>query len=82
MLGGLRLFKEKDDAEVIKGYPHLIRNAILVNATTDKSSHNPIFKDTPDPEGDMKPFVASYKYMPANMGEGKQSSYESVTSFR
>ena len=29
-----------------------------------------------------KPFVASYKYMPANMGEGKQSSYESVTSFR
>jgi len=30
----------------------------------------------------MKPFVASYKYMPANMGESKQASYESVTSFR
>jgi len=82
MLGGFRLFKEKDDDEVIKGYPHLIRNAILGNATDDKSSHIPIFKDTPEPEGNMKPFVASYKYMPANMGEGKQSSYESVTSFR
>ena len=30
----------------------------------------------------MKPFVASYKYMPANMGENKQSSYEAVTSYR
>jgi hypothetical protein len=82
MLGGFRLFKEKDSDEVTKEYPHLIRNAILENATDDKSSHIPIFKDTPEPEGDMKQFVASYKYMPANMGEGKQSSYESVTSFR
>jgi len=82
MLGGFRLFKEKDSDDVIKNYPHLIRNAILGNATNDKSSHIPIFKDTPEREGDMKPFVASYKYMPANMGEGKQSSYESVTSFR
>ena len=30
----------------------------------------------------MKPFVASYKYQPANIGEGKQSSYEAVTSYR
>ena len=82
MLGGFRLFKEKDDDEVIKEYPHLIRNAILGNATNDKSSHIPIYKDTPEPEGDMKPFVASYKYMPANMGENKQSSYEAVTSYR
>jgi len=82
MLGGFRLFKEKDDDEVIKEYPHLIRNAILGNATTDKSSHIPIFNDTPEIDPEMKPFVASYKYMPANMGESKQSSYESVTSFR
>jgi len=67
---------------VAKDYPHLATNAILETATNDKSSHIPIFKDTPEREGDMKPFVASYKYMPANMGEGKQSSYESVTSFR
>ncbi len=82
MLGGFRLFKEKEDDEVIKGYPHLIRNAILGNATNDKSSYIPIFKDTPERDENMKEFVASYKYMPANMGEGKQSSYESVTSFR
>jgi hypothetical protein len=30
----------------------------------------------------MKPFVASFKYRPANMGEKKQSSYEAVTSFK
>jgi len=82
MLGGFRLFKEKDDDEVIEGYPHLIRNAILGNATDDKSSHIPIFKDTPEIDPTMKPFVASYKYMPANMGENKQSSYEAVTSYR
>jgi len=84
MLGGFRLFKEKyeDGAAVAKDYPHLATNAILETATNDKSSHIPIFKDTPEREGDMKPFVASYKYVPANMGESKQSSYESVTSFR
>jgi len=84
MLGGFRLFKEKyaDGAAVAQDYPHLATNAILETATTDKSSHIPIFKDDPEPEGNMKQFVASYKYMPANMGEGKQSSYESVTSFR
>ena len=82
MLGGFRLFKEKDDGEVIKEYPHLIRNAILGNATNDNSSHIPIFKDTPESDPTMKPFVASYKYMPANMGENKQSSYEAVTSYK
>ena len=84
MLGGFRLFKEKyeNGAAVAKDYPHLATNAILETATNDKSSHIPIFKDDPEPEGNMKKFVASYKYMPANMGEGKQSSYESVTSFR
>ena len=82
MLGGFRLFKEKDSDTVAKEYPHLKVNAILETATTDNSSHIPIYKDTPEIEQDMKPFVASYKYMPANMGESKQSSYESVTSFR
>ena len=84
MLGGFRLFKEKyeNGAAVAKDYPHLATNAILETAINDKSSHIPIFKDDPEPEGNMKKFVASYKYMPANMGEGKQSSYESVTSYR
>jgi len=82
MLGGFRLFKEEEEDIVQAKYPHLIRNAILETATTDKSSHIPIFKDNPEIEANMKKFVASYKYMPANMGEGKQSSYESVTSFR
>ena len=65
-----------------KDYPHLKRNAILETATSDNSSHIPIFNDTPEIDPDMKPFVASYKYMPANMGENKQSSYEAVTSYR
>ena len=84
MLGGFRLFQEKytDGAAVSKDYPHLKVNAILEDATDDKSSHIPIFNDTPVRDPTMKPFVASYKYMPANMGENKQSSYESVTSFR
>ena len=82
MLGGFRLFKEKDSGVVAEEYPHLAINAILETATTDNTSHIPIYKDDPEIEEDMKPFVASYKYMPANMGEGKQSSYESVTSFR
>ena len=33
MLGGFRLFKEKEADDVIKNYPHLERNAILENAT-------------------------------------------------
>jgi len=84
MLGGFRLFQEKygDGTAVEKDYPHLKRNAILETATNDNSSHIPIFNDTPEIDPEMKPFVASYKYMPANMGESKQSSYESVTSFR
>ena len=84
MLGGFRLFTEKygDGITVAKDYPHLERNAILETANEDKSSHIPIFNDTPEPDADMKPFVASYKYIPANMGESKQSSYESVTSFK
>ncbi len=84
MLGGFRLFQEKyaDGATVSKDYPHLAVNAILEDATNDNSSHIPIFDDTPVKDPTMKPFVASYKYMPANMGEGKQSSYESVTSYR
>ena len=82
MLGGFRLFKEKDSDTVAKDYPHLAINAILETATIDNTSHIPIYKDDPEIEEDMKPFVASYKYMPANMGESKQSSYESVTSFR
>jgi len=82
MLGGFRLFKEKDSGVVAEEYPHLAINAILETATIDNTSHIPIYKDDPEIEEDMKPFVASYKYMPANMGESKQSSYESVTSFR
>jgi len=84
MLGGFRLFQEKyeDGVAIEKDYPHLKVNAILETATTDNSSYIPIYKDDPEPEGDMKPFVASYKYIPANMGEGKQSSYEAVTSYR
>ena len=84
MLGGFRLFKEKyeNGAAVAVDYPHLAVNAILEDATNDKSSHIPIFDDTPVIDPNMKKFVASYKYMPANMGEGKQSSYESVTSYR
>jgi hypothetical protein len=58
MLGGFRIFKEKDDGEVINEYPHLIRNAILGNATDDKSSYIPIYKNTPEREGDMKKIVA------------------------
>ena len=84
MLGGFRIFQEKytNGAAVAEDYPHLAVNAILETATNDNSSHIPIFNDTPEIDPDMKPFVASYKYMPANMGENKQSSYESVTSFR
>ena len=84
MLGGFRLFQEKyaNSAEVSKDYPHLAVNSILENATNDNSSHIPIYSDEILDDPDMKPFVASYKYMPANMGEAKQSSYESVTSFR
>jgi len=82
MLGGFRLFKEKDSDVVAEEYPHLAINAILETATTDNTSHIPIYKDDPEIEEDMKPFVASYKYMPANMGENKQSSYEAVTSYR
>ena len=84
MLGGFRLFQEKyaDGVAVAKDYPHLAVNAILKTATDDKSSHIPIYSDEILDNPDMKPFVASYKYMPANMGEGKQSSYESVTSYR
>ena len=84
MLGGFRLFQEKytDGAAVAKDYPHLAVNAILEDATNDNSSHIPIYNDDVVIDPDIKPFVASYKYMPANMGEDKQSSYESVTSFR
>jgi hypothetical protein len=84
MLGGFRLFKEKyeNGAAVAQDYPHLATNAILETATNDKSSHIPIFDDTPVIDPTMKKFVASYKYMPANMGENKQSSYEAVTSYR
>ena len=84
MLGGFRLFKEKyqNGAAAAEDYPNLKDNAMLEDATNNKSSHIPIFKDNPEPEGNMKEFVASYKYIPANMGESKQSSYESVTSFR
>ena len=84
MLGGFRLFQEKytNGAAVAEDYPHLAVNAILETATNDNSSHIPIFNDTPEIDPDMKPFVASYKYMPANMGENKQSSYEAVTSYR
>ena len=73
MLGGFRLFKEKDSGVVAEEYPHLAINAILETATDDNTSHIPIYKDDPEIEEDMKPFVASYKYMPANMGESKQS---------
>jgi len=84
MLGGFRIFQEKyaDGATVAQDYPHLAVNAILETATTDNSSHIPIYSDEIVIDPTMKPFVASYKYMPANMGESKQSSYESVTSFR
>jgi len=84
MLGGFRLFKPKYDngQDVAKEFPHLERNAILSTANDDKQSHIPIFKDTPEIEESMKPFVASYKYIPANMGESKQDLYESVSSFR
>ena len=82
MLGGFRLFKEEEQSVVEAKYPHLVRNANLETATNDKQSHIPIYRDDPEIEESMKPFVASYKYMPANMGENKQSSYESVTSFR
>ena len=82
MLGGFRLFKEEEQGVVETKYPHLVRNASLETATNDKQSHIPIYRDDPEIEESMKPFVASYKYMPANMGENKQSSYESVTSFR
>jgi hypothetical protein len=57
-------------------------NAILDNANNNNSSHIPIFKDTPTVDATRKPFVAAYKYMPANMGETKESSYEAVTSYR
>lgn len=79
MLGGFRNFEEINPTDVP---PNLVQNAILGNAITNGSSHIPIFKDTPTIDETMKPFVASYKYMPANMGENKQDSYESVTSYR
>ena len=82
MLGGFRLFKEKDSDVVAEEYPHLAINAMLETATTDKSSHIPIYDNNIVIDPTVKPFVASYKYIPANMGESKQSSYESVTSFR
>ena len=82
MLGGFRNFEEIDAADVEKEYPHLKNNAILDNANNNNSSHIPIFKDTPTVDATRKPFVASYKYMPANMGETKESSYEAVTSYR
>ena len=84
MLGGFRLFQEKysDGNSVEKDYPNLKVNAILNDAKESNSSHLPIFKDEPEIDETMKPFVASYKYMPANMGETKESSYESVTSYR
>jgi len=82
MLGGFRLFQEKTVGVVEKEYPHLKVNAILETATTDNSSHIPIYSEEIAIDPTIKPFVASYKYMPANMGENKQSSYESVTSFR
>ena len=85
MLGGFRLFKEQyTTVEEVEeaGYTHLKRNAILETATTDGTSHIPIYKNTPEREEDMKEFVAAYKYMPANMGENKEASYESVSSFR
>jgi len=85
MLGGFRLFQEKyeaGDVALAEDYPHLAINAILETATTDKSSHIPIYSDEIVIDPTMKPFVASYKYMPANMGENKQSSYEAVTSYR
>jgi len=82
MMGGFRRFTEKDENVVEKEYPHLLGSAILASATARKISHIPIYKDDPEPEGDIKPYVAFYKYMPANMGENRQSSYESVTSFR
>jgi hypothetical protein len=82
MLGGFKLFQEKEQDAVEKDYPNLKVNAVLNSAKESNSSHIPIFKDTPEIDEDMKPFVASYRYMPANMGETKESSYESVTSYR
>ena len=82
MLGGFRLFKEKDPTEIEKELPHLRVNAVLNDAKNDGSSHIPVFKNDPDPQENIKPFVASYKYIPANMGENKNDSYEAVTSFR
>jgi len=83
MLGGFRLFQEISPEELAEKQPHLKRNAILGTATDDNSSHIPIFDDKEIRDiSAEKPYVASYKYMPANMGEKKQSSYESVTSYR
>jgi hypothetical protein len=82
MLGGFRNFEEMDEEEVASKYPHLVSNAISGNAINNKSSHIPIFRDTPTIDETRNPIVASYKYAPANMGETKESSYESVTSFK
>ena len=83
MLGGFRLFQEISPEELAEKQPHLKRNAILGTATDDNSSHIPIFDDKEIRDiSAEKPYVASYKYMPANMGEKKQTSYESVTSYR
>jgi len=82
MLGGFRNFEEIGAGEVNEKYPHLKDNAILDNANNNNSSHIPIFKDTPTVDATRKRFVAAYKYMPANMGETKESSYEAVTSYR
>jgi hypothetical protein len=83
MLGGFRLFKEITPDEVVEKFPHLEINAISTTAATDNSSHLPIFdaKEIRDISAE-KPYVASYKYMPANMGETKQSLYEAVTSYK
>ena len=81
MLGGFRLFQLKD-VDTDKEYGHLKENIDLNKAKENESSYIPIFDDNIVDNPDLKPFVASYKFVPANMGESKNSSFDSVTSYR
>ena len=85
MLGGFRLYNEKftDVAGLEQeGYGNLKGNALSGSAKENNSSHLPIFDSTTLRDiSAEKPFVATYKYMPANMGENKQSSFDSVTEY-
>ena len=86
MLGGFRGYQQLSRAEALKRHPNLQNNSTPADARADESSFIPVLNpDTyvsPLADPTKKPFVATYKYSAANIGEGVAEKQETVTEFR